>query len=205
MNKSFLLGRLVRDPEIRYAQTGDGEEMPIANFRLAVDRKFAREGDPTADFFTCTAFWKKAEFIEKYFFQGSKILLTGRMQNDNYETKDGEKVYSVRFMVDEAEFVDSKKDSENSRAAAAEKENTPARDDAGRRGNRSRQASGSTSSGSRGRSGSESPRGDMSRSRNARAARQAPCSSSSGRSQSRSRSVDEEYMDAAEEEACDFD
>lgn len=78
MNKVILMGRLTRDPEIRYS-AGDSQ-LQIARFGLAVDRKYKREGEPTADFFECTAFGKQAEFVEKYFRKGIKILLTGRIQ-----------------------------------------------------------------------------------------------------------------------------
>lgn len=84
MNKSIMMGRVVNEPDLRYTQTENGE-LAIANFRLAVNRKFVRRGDPEADFFSCTAFGRKAEFAEKYLFKGIKILVEGRMQNDNYK------------------------------------------------------------------------------------------------------------------------
>lgn len=106
MNKIILMGRLTRDPETRYSQ---GESsMAIARFSLAVDRRFKRQGDPDADFFNCTAFGKQAEFVEKYLKQGTKIVLTGRVQNDNYTNKNGEKVYSVQIIAEEIEFAESK-------------------------------------------------------------------------------------------------
>ena len=107
MNKSILFGRLVKDPDIRYTQTQSGE-LAIANFRIAVNRKYAKENGPNADFFTCTAFGKKAEFVSNYFAKGAKIAVEGRMENDNYENNQGEKVYSVRLMVDDVDFVESK-------------------------------------------------------------------------------------------------
>ena len=101
------MGRLTRDPEIRYSQ-GDNS-MAIAKFSLAVDRRFKRQGDEvTADFFNCTAFGKQAEFVEKYLKKGTKIVVTGRIQNDNYTNKDGQKVYSVQILVEEMEFAESK-------------------------------------------------------------------------------------------------
>lgn len=106
MNKIILMGRLTRDPEIRYSQ-GDSQ-FAIGRFSLAVDRRFKRQGDPDADFFNCTAFGKQAEFVEKYLKQGTKILLTGRVQNDNYTNKNGEKVYSVQIIAEEIEFAESK-------------------------------------------------------------------------------------------------
>ena len=104
MNKVILMGRLTRDPEMRYSQ-----DMAIARFSLAVDRRFKKQGDTvTADFFNCTAFGKQGEFVEKYLKQGTKVLVTGRIQNDNYTNKDGQKVYSVQVIVEEIEFAESK-------------------------------------------------------------------------------------------------
>ena len=103
MNKVILMGNLTRDPEIRYSQ---GENsLAIARFSIAVNRRFARQGDTDTDFFNCTAFGRQAEFVEKYFKQGSRMLLTGRGQNDNYTTKNGEKVYSVHIIAVEVEFA----------------------------------------------------------------------------------------------------
>lgn len=108
MNKLFLMGRLTRDPEIRY---GQGEnQMAVARFSLAVDRRFKRAGDTaSADFFNCTAFGKQAEFAERYLKQGSKILLAGRVQNDHYTNRDGQKVFSVQVIAEEMEFAESKR------------------------------------------------------------------------------------------------
>ena len=86
MNKSIMMGRLVRDPEIRYVDTQKGE-MAIANFRLAVDRKFAKEDGEKADFFFCCAYGWLAEFTEKYLVQGLKVIVSGRMENDNYKNR----------------------------------------------------------------------------------------------------------------------
>ena len=106
MNKVILIGRLTRDPEVRYTQ-GDNS-MAIASFSVAVNRKFKRENEPEADFFNCTAFGKQAEFVEKYLKKGTKILISGRVQNDNYTNKEGQKIYSVRVMAEEIEFAESK-------------------------------------------------------------------------------------------------
>lgn len=103
MNKIILMGRLTRDPETR---TGNGST--IARYTLAVDRRFKRDGEPDADFFNCTVFGKGAEFAEKYLRQGIKIVVTGRIQSDNYTNKDGQKVYSWQVIVDEQEFAESK-------------------------------------------------------------------------------------------------
>lgn len=106
MNKVILMGRLTRDPEVRYSQGAN--PTAVARFSIAVDRRFKREGEPDADFFNCTAFGKQAEFIERYLRKGVKIVVCGRIQNDNYTNKDGQMVYSVRIMVDEIEFAESK-------------------------------------------------------------------------------------------------
>ncbi|MCR5557742.1 MAG: single-stranded DNA-binding protein [Butyrivibrio sp.] len=106
MNKIMLMGRLTRDPEVRYSQNESGTA--VARFSIAVDRRFKRDGEPDADFFNCTAFGKQAEFCEKYLRKGTKMLVTGRLQNDNYTNKDGQQVYSVRVIVEEMEFAESK-------------------------------------------------------------------------------------------------
>ena len=107
MNKAILMGRLTREPEIRYSQ--NDSSMAIAKFSLAVDRRFKRQGDETtADFFNCTAFGKQAEFVEKYLKKGTKVVVTGHIQNDNYTNKDGQKVYSIQIIVEEMEFAESR-------------------------------------------------------------------------------------------------
>lgn len=113
MNKVILMGRLTKDAEVRYSQ---GENsIAIASFSLAVDRKFKRDGEPTADFFNCIAFGKLGEFVEKYLRQGSKILLSGHIQNNNYTNKEGQKVYSVQVIAGEIEFAESKKQDESNK------------------------------------------------------------------------------------------
>lgn len=102
MNRVILIGRLTKDPEIRTSGN-----YTIASFSIAVDRKFKRDGEPEADFFNCTAFNKTAEFVEKYCKKGTKMVVEGRVQNDNYE-KDGVKHYGVKIMVDSLEFAESK-------------------------------------------------------------------------------------------------
>ena len=101
------MGRLVRDPEVRYSQ---GENaMAIARYTLAVDRRFNRNGDEsTADFIGCVAFGKSGEFAEKYFRKGTKIAVTGRIQTGSYTNKDGVKVYTTDVVVEEQEFAESK-------------------------------------------------------------------------------------------------
>lgn len=113
MNKVILMGRLTRDPEVSYSNRGDSQ-MAIARFSIAVDRRFKREGEPDADFFNCTAFGRQGEFVERYLHKGIKIVVVGRIQNDNYTNREGEKVYSVRVMVDEIEFAESKNASQQS-------------------------------------------------------------------------------------------
>ena len=107
MNKVQLVGRLTRDPEIRYSQ---GENATAtARFSVAVNRRFKNaEGNYDADFINCVAFGKSAEFVEKYFKKGMAIGLTGRIQTGSYTNKDGQTVYSVRVMVEEIEFAESK-------------------------------------------------------------------------------------------------
>ena len=107
MNKVILMGNLTREPEIRYS-AGDNS-MAIARFSIAVNRRFKRQNDQAdADFFNCTAFGKTGEFVEKYLHQGSKVLVMGRIQNDNYTNRDGQKVYSVQVIVEEIEFAESR-------------------------------------------------------------------------------------------------
>ena len=107
MNKVILIGRLTRDPEVRYAQ-GD-QATAIARYTLAVDRRFRREGDQqTADFIPCVAFGRAAEFAEKYLRKGTKLVVTGRIQTGSYTNRDGQKVYTTDIVVEEQEFAESK-------------------------------------------------------------------------------------------------
>lgn len=109
MNKVILMGRLTRDPEVRYSQ---GErQMAIARYTLAVDRRGranTSNGEQTADFIQCVAFDRSAEFAEKYFHQGTKLIVTGRIQTGSYTNKDGQKVYTTDIVVEEQEFAESK-------------------------------------------------------------------------------------------------
>ena len=107
MNKVILMGRLTRDPEIRYANNANST--CIANYTLAVDRRFKRQGDEqTADFIQCVAMGKGGEFAEKYLHQGTKVLVTGRIQTGSYTNRDGQKVYTTDIMIEEQEFCESK-------------------------------------------------------------------------------------------------
>lgn len=106
MNKAIFMGRLTRDPEIRYSQ---GENaIAVARFSIAVNRKYKRGDDPDADFFNCVCFGKQAEFVEKYLYKGIKIVISGRVQNNNYTNRDGQKVYGDCIMVEEIDFAENK-------------------------------------------------------------------------------------------------
>ena len=116
MNKVQIVGRLTRDPEVRYSQ-GDNPST-IARFSVAVNRKFKNsEGNYEADFINCVAFGKSGDFIEKYFKKGMAIGLTGRFQTGNYTNKDGIKVYTTDIVAEEVEFVESKGSGNNSDSA----------------------------------------------------------------------------------------
>lgn len=106
MNKVILMGRLTRDPEVRYTQ-GDNASA-VARFSLAIDRRFKKDGDHTADFISCVAFGKTGEFIEKYGHQGTKFVVEGRIQTGSYTNKDGQKVYTTDVVVEQVEFAESK-------------------------------------------------------------------------------------------------
>ena len=106
MNKTILMGRLTRDPEVRYSQ-GDNASA-VARFSLAVDRRFKKDGEQTADFINCVAFGKTGEFIEKYGHKGTKFVVEGRIQTGSYTNKDGQKVYTTDVVVEQVEFAESK-------------------------------------------------------------------------------------------------
>ena len=109
MNKVVLMGRLTRDPEVRYVS---GENATaIARYTLAVDRRFKRDGEQSADFINCVVFGKGAEFAEKYLRQGTKIAAVGRIQTGSYTNKDGQTVYTTDVVVEEQEFAESKNSS----------------------------------------------------------------------------------------------
>ncbi len=116
MNKVILMGRLTRDPEVRYSA---GENaLAIARYTLAVDRRFRRDGEATADFINCVSFGRTAEFAEKYFHQGIRIVISGRIQTGSYTNREGQKVYTTEVVVEEQEFAESKAAS-NQYAASA--------------------------------------------------------------------------------------
>ena len=125
MNKAILMGRLTRDPEVRYTQ---GEnQMAIARYTLAVDRRFNRNGDEnTADFINCVSFGKTAEFAERYFRKGTKIAISGRIQTGSYTNKDGAKVYTTEVVVEEQEFAESKNAAGNAQSYPQSYQTSPA-------------------------------------------------------------------------------
>lgn len=106
MNKVILMGRLTRDPEVRYSQ-GQNQTC-IARYTLAVERRFKQEGQQSADFIGCVAFGKLGEFAETYLKQGTKVAITGRIQTGSYTNRDGQKVYTTDVVVEEQEFAESK-------------------------------------------------------------------------------------------------
>ena len=117
MNKVILMGRLTRDPDVRYS---NGEQATaVARFTLAEDRRVARrDGEQTADFIGCVAFGRTAEFVEKYFRQGMRMVISGRIQTGSYTNRDGQKVYTTDVVVEEVEFAESKASQERSGASA---------------------------------------------------------------------------------------
>ena len=106
MNKVILMGRLTRDPDIRYSS--NESQISVARFTLAVDRRFKRDADQTADFISCVAFGRTAEFFRDYIKQGTKICVEGRIQTGSYTRQDGQKVYTTDVVVENAEFAESK-------------------------------------------------------------------------------------------------
>lgn len=111
MNKAVLIGRLVRDPDVKYTQ--GAQPMAVARYTLAVDRAYARDREQTADFINCVAFGKNGEFAQKYLHKGTKIAIEGRIQTGSYTDKEGRKVYTTDIVVEHHEFVESKSNSGN--------------------------------------------------------------------------------------------
>lgn len=133
MHKVILMGRLTRDPEVRYSQGQNGEQMAIARYSLAVDRRRARNtGDDqqSADFINCVPFGRQGEFAEKYLKKGTKIAVTGRIQTGSYTNKDGQKVYTTDVVIEEQEFAESKGSREGS-TGYTPRESAPSAADAG--------------------------------------------------------------------------
>lgn len=110
MNNVIMMGRLTRDPEIRY---GGATNTCVARFSIAVDRRFKREGEPDTDFFNCVSFGKQGEFVEKYIHKGTKVVIMGEVRNNNYTDKDGNKRYTFEIYVNSIEFAESKSASDN--------------------------------------------------------------------------------------------
>lgn len=128
MNAAVLMGRLTRDPDVRYTQ--GPEQNAVARFTLAVDRRYRSEEGPAADFISCVAFGKTAEFIEKYFRKGMKMGVTGRIQTGSYTNREGQKVYTTDVVCTEVDFVEKKAAGDGSaQAAGTEPQYGPADDD----------------------------------------------------------------------------
>ena len=121
MNKAILMGRLTKDPDVRYSP---GENaVAVARYTLAVNRRFHKEGEQEADYINCVAFGKNAEFAEKYLSKGIKIVVSGRIQTGSYTNRDGQKVYTTDIAVEEQEFAESKAYGQNGRTVANSGEN----------------------------------------------------------------------------------
>ena len=121
MNKVILMGRLTRDPDIRYS-AGENSTA-VARYTLAVDRRFKKDSEQTADFISCVAFGRSAEFAEKYLHQGTKIAITGRIQTGSYTNRDGNKVYTTDVVVEDQEFAESKNASGSGTSYSAPQQN----------------------------------------------------------------------------------
>ena len=117
MNKCFMIGRLTKDPEIRFTQ----EQKAVASFTIAVDRRMKREGGPDADFFDCTAWGKTAEHMEKYWRKGMKAAISGRIETESWTTRDGQKRISTKIIIDEIEFCEKKEQTAPQQPTAEEK------------------------------------------------------------------------------------
>lgn len=113
MNKVILMGRLTRDPEVHYSQGNNSTA--IARYTLAVDRRFSRDGEPSADFINCVAFGRNAEVAEKYFRQGLRVTISGRIQTGSYTNREGQKVYTTDVVIEEQEFAESKQSTKQDR------------------------------------------------------------------------------------------
>lgn len=112
MNKVILMGRLTREPEVRYG--GQNGDMAVARYSIAVDRRRKREGDPEADFFNLVSFGKQAEFVQNFLHKATKVVVEGELRNNNYTNRNGEKVYGMDVVVSSVEFAESRAASERS-------------------------------------------------------------------------------------------
>ena len=129
MNKVILMGRLTRDPEVRYSQ--GAEPLAIARYSLAVNKRFKRQGEPDADFIPCVAFGKQGEFAEKYFRKGQMVSVVGRLQVRNWDDNEGRKRTTTEVVVEEQYFAESKASSQAQRQAAPQAAGAPAKADNG--------------------------------------------------------------------------
>ena len=118
MNKVILMGRLTRDPEVRYSQGDNATD--IARFTLAVDRRIKRDNEASVDYINCVSFGRSAEFAEKYFHKGTKIVIVGRIQTGSYTNKDGQKVYTTDIVIEEQDFAESKAASQQNNSGNAQ-------------------------------------------------------------------------------------
>ena len=118
MNKVILMGRLTRDPEVRYSQ-GDNATA-IARFTLAVDRRIKRDNEASGDYINCVSFGRSAEFAEKHFHKGTKSVIAGRIQTGSYTNKDGQKVYTTDIVIEEQDFAESKAASQQNNSGNAQ-------------------------------------------------------------------------------------
>lgn len=123
MNRVVLLGRLTRDPEIRYS--GQDQNMAVARYTLAVDRKYKREGEQSADFIQCVTFGKSAEFAEKYLQKGTKIAIAGRIQTGSYKDQEGRTIYTTDVVVEEHDFAGAKNETTNDTQEPAQQAPAP--------------------------------------------------------------------------------
>lgn len=129
MNKAILMGRLTRDPNVRYTQ--GAESTCVARYTLAVDRRAKQEGQQSADFISCVAFGRNGEFAEKYLKQGSKIVVTGHIQTGSYTNRDGNKVYTTDIVIEEQEFAESKAAAERNQQQEPQPQPQPETDENG--------------------------------------------------------------------------
>lgn len=123
MNKVILLGRLVRDPETRYG--GANDSMAVCRYTLAVDKKFKKDGEATADFINCISFGKTAEFAEKYFTKGLRAAVSGRIQTGSYTNRDGQKIYTTDVVVEEHEIAQSRSEASSQQESNRQPEISP--------------------------------------------------------------------------------
>jgi single-strand DNA-binding protein len=115
MNKVVLMGRLTKDPVVTYS--GAENSLAIARYTLAVDRRVRRDGQQTADFISCKAFGRSAEFVERYLHKGTKVVVSGRIETGSYTNRDGNRVYTTEVVVEEHDFAESKSVSDSNRAS----------------------------------------------------------------------------------------